>query len=239
MNEQNRYLFIYTFISFIIAALTGVFLNYKFDFELFLYAFVPLTIIFVPFLFVLLFSAIGYLTDKKFHKVTVIITGILNVFIIAVIQILLPLSFFGFYSDIVSDSGIINDVKQYNKALKEIDCQKCIEHFPKQVPPNAQNVKLHKYTHPIFGSEGIVLTFDADKNYIKNAIKQNKYQRTITPIRNKQYGYYEHYDYVFGINNLPVETYKLFVIYQANEYHNAYGIGVKDNNIMYFYSNPD
>ncbi len=88
MNKQNRYLFIYTFISFLISFLTSFLLDYHQTLKELLRA---VFFIFIPFFTVLLISIIGYFTDAKFHKATIIITRILNIFIIIFIQIFYPL----------------------------------------------------------------------------------------------------------------------------------------------------
>ena len=225
-NKQNRYIKFHIIISFVFALLW--FLEFALN-----DSFIHGLSFFIPFLIVVCISVLTYFLDKKHHIAAVIISNLLNIPIILFVQILIP-SLIWLYFIFSLTPGTIDDIREYKKALSEIDCKECIEHFPTEIPNNAQNPILYKNTHHLFGSEVITLRFDANEQYINEELNKYKYQKTLTP-KNAPY------DYAIGtaMNNPPIEEYKVYVIHQENEYKKAYGIGIKRNNILYFYSNPD
>jgi len=225
-NKQNRYIKFHIIISFVIAILW--FLKFALN-----GSFLHALSFFIPCLVIIGISVLIYFLDKKHHIAAVIISNLLNIPIILFVQILIP-SLFWLYFIFSLTPGTIDDVSEYSKALSEIDCKECISHFPTEVPNNATNPILHKNTHHLFGSEVITLRFDANEQYINEELNKHKYTKILSPNNAP-------YDYSIGtaMNNPPIEEYKVYVIQQENEYKKAYGIGIKGNNILYFYCNPD
>lgn len=140
---------------------------------------------FVPPLIAILIYHISTRFIEKNPLVTKILSAILN-FIVIAGQIL-----FSFIILIIivfmENAKIYNDVKDYDKALNTISNQHKITHFPKTLPYNAKNAKLFKNAGVFFGSESILLLFEADKAYLDNEIKKNKYIKIKGPFSDDDY----------------------------------------------------
>ena len=189
--------------------------------------------LFVPAIFVTLIYFIGSKTTEKFPKATKIISAILNLIIILFLQIFICGVMTLFFSGLFERP--VTGIKDYDYALTSIGLQDRIKHFPSQIPKNASNIKLYKYTHNWFGSEEIYLYFDTDKDYIDKELSKYTFQKIQGPYENKED--YEYFFRIVGSYKLRKEGYKVYIIKADTGF--SYGIAVKGNQIMYYYSYPD
>lgn len=112
-----------------------------------------------PIILITLIFFIGTKTLAKHPKITQITT----ITLITLIVLFQLLSFFFILSlkyTFGNTGKNYDELKDYSIAIKSIHSQTCIKHFPKEIPPNAQNIKMTKTENTWFGSEYIFLKFD-------------------------------------------------------------------------------
>lgn len=233
--KERKYILVSVIISFLFAFIPFLFFLIQMEHYKYLS-----TTFFIPFILLLFVSYLAYFTSKKHPKITMVITTIVNLFIIVFLQIWCAL----FVSILLAlmDSGYpITEVKYYEKALSKITDKYRIEHFPKHIPNEAYNVELYEMSGGFFGSEYITLKFNIDKKTIENELKKYKFIKTV-----------ENNNILFQPSTdngrINLDDFTLYIINdRENEnlaghhfpYH--YGIGVnKDySQIVYYYICPD
>ena len=132
-----------------------------------------------------------------------------------------------------------NDISDYKIAKKNIDCNKCIKHFPKIIPSYLKNVQFYQYSNYWWGSEGIFLKFKVNKDYIKNEFKNKKF--TIVVDKNSNFFYdSERNSIQFNKTELfDIDDFKFFVIEKSNNKEFGIAINDKNNEVLYYYIKPD
>lgn len=132
----------------------------------------------------------------------------------------------------------------YENAKKLIYCKKCIRHFPKSISNGIKDVEFYQYNNYFKGSEGIFLKFKTNSNYIKKEIKNYKYLN-IEGLSDKEnkYSYCLKNSIRFKNNFLDIKGYKFYVIKNKKPFFQhfqmEYGLAVKGNTILYYYTKPD
>ena len=191
--------------------------------------------VFIPAIAAVLIYYVLALLFKKFTITAKIITVIIS--ILAILgQILVSLVIITIVA-IFYEGKVYEDIKDYNKAVDTIWHTNCILHFPKSIPENAKNVRMHKCAGPIFGSEEMFLAFEADKEYIDSEIKKFKFIKTEGPFSNKVAR-----SVIFSNLSIDEEGFKFYVIgdnstSNTERFPLEYGIAVnhKTNQIIYYY----
>lgn len=220
--KNNRCLFIALMFSILLFLAQIVYLKYaKFSFVLFFAILsLPLVGIFIIYLFQIL-------TNNKWKKFCYIASSI-----VLLVQIFGFYLLFSFHYISTHDNWYYkeyNNIAEYKTAKKELDCQKCIKHFPKEIPLNAKNIKFSQHKSYWWGSEDIFLKFETNKEYMENEIK--KYSK------NKINNYYPQQIFPFDVSDF--EFYAIF--YKIGRFLKEGGVGInnKNNTILYYYNNPD
>ena len=235
IKNKHFYLFITIITSFIISTLSilSLFLiDRKFNGALLMFL--------IPALCILIFSIFGYKLFPKHTKLITILTGIINTLIIIIIQL-----FFGISTILVC--YLMSDVKyeqpfQYSKAKDAIHFPEYITHFPHKIPRDAKETKLYMDRNNWFGSEDIILKFKINKKYIDNELRKynfisienyedKKHQLSIINALDHNIGIKHYTFYIIGDKETENPNEHMFVYF--------YGIAVYDDNIIYFYINPD
>lgn len=207
-------------------------------------------IFFIPFLFVCLISFAACNTFKKHSMITKISSFVLNILIIGFFQIGTIIFMFMLANLFPEQDPSYQSPNNYKIALNTVWAQKCIEHFPKQIPENAKNVEFYKTNNNWFGSEAVTLKFEIDKKYIDKELKKYKFQYVENPDKLDMNEYNSHRPDAMMTDNNRIKT-ENFIFYIINDreseiphqngfpYH--YGIAVNDklNQIIYYYTCPD
>ena len=228
LRKKHIFLFIAIILSFIFSIIpfTYCFMTFFLENKLIAYLFL------LPFIILLFFSILSTFLYEKYPKTATIISFIINAFIIFIIQIFIG-SIFIILSYEFNIESVSNNPKYYTNILKYFPQENIIQ-FPKRIPCNAKNVQLYSEIFSFFGSQEIVLKFDADKQYIENELKKYKFKSKETP---------QHYAFsTMGGENIKIDDFTLYVIDGGlDRWAKNYGIGVnKDfNQILYYYTNPD
>ncbi|MBR6127968.1 hypothetical protein IKQ21_09820 [bacterium] len=197
----------------------------------------------LPSIFVIFIAWIANKTSAKHPKATKILSFVFNIFILIFVQIIISLCIF-LLSLVWGTSGNFENVKDYKKALRKIDWQEKIAHFPKEIPADAKNVQLYQDYGSWFGSEGITLKFAIDREYIQNELNKYKYVKIV------DYNYDVSPSLYIYDDNGRIKTIgcKAYIIndrehekLEGHYFPYAYGFCVneKQNEIIYFYSDPD
>ena len=186
----------------------------------------------IPFFIVLFLAILVNFIHKKSPILINFIAFFVNIFIIFIIQVIVGYFYFSvLYENNINSIGC--DLKYYSKILQYFPQDK-IYHFPQKIPNNTKNVQLYSEICNFFGSQEIVLKFDADKQYIQNELKKYKFKS----IENT-----DHYAFsTMGGRKIKVDNFKLYVINgNFDMWAKNYGIGVNKefNQILYYYTNPD
>jgi len=227
LNIKNKFL------------LCSVFISWGISFVLYLYALwvswygtiTSWSYVFYPAIVVTLIYFIGQKTTEKYPKLTKILTAILNTAIIIFVQLFICGLMTLLFANI--DERAVTEVKDYHHALSSIGWQDRVSHFPKEIPPKAENTILRKYSNNWFGSEGIHLSFEISDEYIKKELLKYKFQKIEGPYKNSS-----NYEYLFRtLDDIEIHDYKVYYIKIEKDYVN--GIAVRYNRILYFYSYPD
>ena len=246
----------YLILSFLLSMLTVIMQStYVFlskDFEGFLLGLFFLIV--KPFVIIIFICLICIFLSKKYPKGTKVFSGILNSLILIFQMVFMSCGLTAFHYISTHEDCIgynYNNISDYDIAKKKISCSKCIKHFPKEIPASAKNIHFYMYTNNWFGSEGIFLVFDADKNYIEQEIKQYKYKYIVQPhtddynpaFKNKRNSMKINYHDGFNMNE---SDFKFYAIGSDVSFGNSgrayeYGIGVneKQNTIIYYYDESD
>ena len=196
-----------------------------------------------PFLLILLNNIIAYFTFPKFPKVTKWISTLINTLMLLIITLGIAIILIIIFAIFRPDKDY-TDFKQYEEAKKSIYAQYRIQHFPQTLPEDATNIHFYKNHHPWFGSEGILLEFNTNKNFIENELKKYKFIN-IDTINADRY----RYNYMLaGSQDFNIEGFTFYVINDRDnenppEHHFPYhyGIGVSPDftQIIYYYDCPD
>ena len=142
----------------------------------------------------------------------------------------------------------IDSIRMYKPALRQTMCKECIQHFPKHVPLVAKKVKFHKSKHPFFGSIDILLSFEADKQYVDKELARYKFVKFEGPFDD-----FQQYDYsvehlVTCREDIPIQGTKNYIIKSSavnkeEPFQGPYAYGIlvdeKNNRIIYYYTVPD
>ncbi len=195
----------------------------------------------IPIPIVYLISLAAYFLFKKFSKISKVFSFLLNTFIIVIFQIMLAMFLFsGTHSHDIEVK--CNKLENYPMALKYMDVDSRVRHFPVKIPDNAKNVYLYAGIDSFFGSKSLYLKFYIDKKYINEELKKYKF------IKIKPYKELENLEYNFYCSNINLEDYILYIIGDKqheipNEasfpYHYGIAVNPKTNEIIYYYENPD
>ena len=207
-----------------------------------------------PFAFIIFVCLICIFLSKKYPKGTKVFSCITNSLIL-IFQMffisygLMALHYISTHED--WDGNNYNNTSDYSIAKEKISCSKCIKHFPKEIPSDAKNAYFYMYTNNWFGSEGIFLVFDADKNYIEQEIKKYKYKYIVQPhtddynpaFKNKRNSMKIQHNNDFEMNESDFTFYAIgsdVALGNSGRAH-EYGIGVneKQNTIIYYYDESD
>lgn len=122
-----------------------------------------------------------------------------------------------------------NNAADYQIAKRKINCQKCIRHFPKEIPQNANNIVFSQYQSYWWGSETIFLKFEIDKKYIEEEVlKYNK--NNLGKNRPQQ---------VFPFDISDFEFFTIFNKFKRFLKEGGIGIDYKNNTVLYYYNSPD
>lgn len=182
---------------------------------------------FVPFLFIFLTTRSKFQKGFPFFACLYVIAAICLQFIASfVLAIVIALS----------DTVYKEDKPQYyEEVLSTITPRGVTAHFPKKIPENAKNVQMRGSTLSFFGSQTMILKFDADKTYIENELKKHKF-------KSKENGDHTVFGALTANGEINLDDFTFYVIDgELERWGNNYGIGVnKDKTqIAYYYSNPD
>ncbi len=184
----------------------------------------------------LIILLIGKKTNTKHPKITKIFANIINIAVLLIhgFYVLLIFLFYWAFSDI--DDYEYTDVKDYQKAIDSYYFE-AVEHFPKEIPSEAQNVSLLRTPGGFLGDSSFYLKFDISENYIQK--EKEKYVKERKPINlsyndllKKEYDYDKERAYsVLGtIVNDSGEGWKMNIIESSQCFR---GIAVKNNTIIY------
>lgn len=236
--KQHKFLFFAQVISFIIAfftLITGLIVGGSI---------INLLIFILPVMFVCMISYIGRLTFHKYPKATKVITALLSLLIIFIVQMFI-LSCVLIIFQMKQADKVYDNPKQYEKALKSINNQERVFHFPAKIPEEAYNIKLSKCANSWFGSEAILVKFNVNTDYINKELTKNVFISIEEP------GSYMHnFDDAMLTDNgrIDIEGFTFYVI-NDREHENLpghhflyhYGIGVNYglDEIIYYYTCPD
>lgn len=142
----------------------------------------------------------------------------------------------------VHENFSTSNPQKYNKAIKAIERQEKIYHFPKKIPFNAEDIQFYCYTDS-FNGEVMLLKFKIDKKFILKELKTYKFINQDTKLGTKQKIYFMPSDK----NRIISDNYTFYVIddQENREYYKQYfpyfsGIGVSPDlkYILYYYINP-
>lgn len=236
--KQHKFLFFAQVISFIIAfftLITGLIVGENI---------INLLVFIFPVIIVCLISYIGWLTFPKYPKATKIVTALLNLLIIFIVQMFILSGVWVIFQMVQADK-VYDNPKQYKKAIKSINNQERVSHFPVKIPEEAYNIKLSKCANSWFGSEAILVKFNINQTYINNELTKNKFISVEEPD-----SYKHRFDDAMLTDNgrIDIEGFTFYVI-NDREHENLpghhfpyhYGIGVNDGlgEIVYYYTCPD
>lgn len=131
---------------------------------------------------------------------------------------------------------------EYSEALGYACDKDETKHFPKEIPPNAKNVLLHKPNDCWFGSDYFSLSFQTDKQYIDNELKKHKFIETEGPYQtDEEYSNNSMRYYALKHLNLNKSNFKFYIIgnntTDKSSFPLEYGIAInnKTNTILYYY----
>lgn len=183
--------------------------------------------LFIPVIIVLIVYLFQFLTNNKWKILCYILSSI-----ILLKQILVFCLLFLFHYMSIHDNWYYkeyNNIDDYKTAIKELNCKKCIKHFPNNIPNNAKNIEFFQQQSYWWGSENIFLKFETNDKYLENEIQ--KYDKNkIGENTPKQVFPFDTSDYNFYV-----------VFYKTGRFLKEGGIGInnKNNSILYYYNNPD
>ena len=227
LKQEHKFLLsalILSFVCAIIPCIYSLFILFEYKYLGFIFL--------IPFMITLLINIIAIKIYKYIPKFTNVLTFLLNSFIILIVQILIGLFVLSFFA-LINEEYMSDKPEFYEEVITNFPEER-IAHFPKHIPQNAQNVQLHSGTHYFFGSQEIVLKFDAGKQYIEKELKKYKFKSKETP---------QHYAFsTMGGENIKIDDFTLYVIDGGlDRWAKNYGIGVNKefNQILYYYTNPD
>ena len=228
-KNNHFFLFLALICSFLLAIIPCIYCFIKFYYT---YNKIYGLYFFIPFFIMLFLSILANFIHKKKPALTNIITFFVNIFIIFVIQVIMGYFYFSvLYANNINSIGC--DIKYYSKILQYFPQDK-IYHFPQNIPKNTKNVQLYSEICNFFGSQEVVLKFDADKQFIKSELKKYKFKS----IENTS-----HYAFsTMGGRKIKVDDFMLHVIDGGlGRWAKNYGIGVNKefNQILYYYTNYD
>ena len=207
----------------------------------------------IPTLLIIVLSVIYLKYAEKLNKFIKVILFIVILFIHILNTFFMLLSLV-FAFDIIEreklDKLYENPI-EYIQAKESIDEQYRIKHFPCQIPSEAKNIHLYKYHNSWFGSEGMLLEFDINKEYIDKELKKYKFiKKDKLPKDQDYFSDYEYhkYSYMLSNRNFDIKNFTFYVINNRDnekpvehEFPYHYGIGVNEyhNRIIYYYDCPD
>ena len=226
LKKEHKFLFLVTIISFILSAIPCLYcliILFEKKYASFIF--------FIPFLAVILTDIFATYVHKYIPKLTNFITFVTNSFIVIIIQIFFGIFILSFIS-LSNDEYMVDKPEFYEKVLAYFPEER-VAHFPKHIPEDATNIEMDADLFSFFGSQGFIIKFDTNENYINNELKKYQFKSKETP-----------YHYVFGTlsNNIDISDFTFYVISGTlDRFGRNYGIGVNKNfnKIIYYYSNPD
>lgn len=199
--------------------------------------------LFVPVIFVFVICIFQYFINNKWKILCYILAFIVILKQLLLFGLLFAYNYMSIHDDWYYKS--YEHIEDYSNARNSIGCQKCIKHFPKTIPNNAQDIIFYKYSSPWWGSEGIFLKFKIDKKYIENEIKRKNIFSRIIDNKAEDFYFSPRGNIEFGNKKfLDILNYTFYIIFENTKtdgFPKEYGIGVnnKDNTILYYYHNPE
>ena len=228
LKKEHKFLYLAIVLSFILSALPCLYcliILFEKKYASFIF--------FVPFIVVLLITIFATYIYKFIPKITKFITFVINFFFLIIIQLLCGFFLLSFIS-LANDEYMVDKPEFYEKVLVNFPEER-VAHFPKHIPKNATNIEMNADLFSFFGSQGFIIKFGTDKNYINSELKKYKFKSQENP-----------YHYVFSTltdnGRIDISDFTFYVISGTlDRFGRNYGIGVnKDfSKIIYYYSNPD
>ena len=193
---------------------------------------------FLPILILFLFKYISKVCKKTWVFIVLSLLSFIHVLIYLIFLLLLLLASNDPTQDYVYEYKSPPKEKYYEKISNITSRLYRIEHFPKEIPSNAENY-FFKAEKSFDGFDIHYLKFNInDKNYFDQIIKNNKNKIYKKLEYNKVYKHYRDLEIGINIEENPNTT--LYILKNQNNdlsYTSGFIISKADNLIVFFYAN--
>lgn len=189
-----------------------------------------------------LYICVHYLVLSKRMKFDILVR---NIFLFIAFGIIVPIVLLFVYLlfDLFYLNRPITNVQKYENVLSSIEKQSEINHFPKEIPLEAKDVKFYYWTSSTNGSL-LLLQFKINEKYIQNELKRLSFINYYQQIGCRQNIY--HFPYQKGFinpNNLTFFVLKNkdneYIFKKYFPYFSGIGIDRTMEHIVYYYIEPD
>jgi len=182
---------------------------------------------------------IGKFTSLKHPRLTKMLANIINLSVLAVHFYYIFIIFAGIWAFSSIEDKDFTDINDYQKALNSYS-EEAVSHFPKQIPENAENIRMRRSPDSFTGDSEFYLKFNIPKDYIEKEQEKYKNKGEIILFNKDDYFTSRVYNHetqsAIILNNIIDEDIKNWTMFLLERNRCFRGIASKNNTIIYIIS---